>query len=38
MAAENIEKAAKAMHCEIKVKQNGSSGAENVLTQKETRG
>lgn len=35
MAAENIEKAAKAMHYEIKVETNGSSGAENVLTQKE---
>lgn len=35
MAAENIEKAAKEMQYEIKVETNGSSGAENVLTQEE---
>lgn len=35
MAAENIEKAAKALGYDIKVETNGSSGAENVLTQEE---
>ena len=35
MAAEGIEKAAKAKNCYIKVETRGSGGAKNVLTQKE---
>lgn len=35
MAAEGLEKAAKAMNCSIKVETRGSGGAKNVLTAKE---
>lgn len=35
MAAENIEKAAIAKGYEVKVETNGSSGAENILTEEE---
>lgn len=37
MAAEGIEKAAKAKNCFIKVETRGSGGAKNVLTEKEIR-
>lgn len=37
MAAEGIEKAAKAKNCFIKVETRGSGGAQNVLTEKEIR-
>lgn len=37
MAAEGIEKAAKAMNCFIKVETRGSGGAKNVLTDEEIR-
>ncbi len=35
MAAESLEKKARAMGCEIKVETNGSGGAKNILTSKE---
>ena len=35
MAAEGIEKAAKAKDCAVKVETRGSGGAKNVLTSKE---